>query len=137
MSSTKGLVLNKRQMEVLRLSMEGKSQREIVEETGIGLGTVNRLLNREDVVEYRATLTKKTIATKLSDVMLKSINVLTKQLDSDNAWVAQNAARTLLQLGLGMESKADATLIVNFGSMPEPALPDSEEETLPASGSVS
>lgn len=136
MGATKELVLNKRQMEALRLSMEGKNQREIVEKTGMSLGSVNRLLNREDVIEYRAALVKKILATRLSDAMVKSANVLIGQLEHDNPWIAQNAARTLLQLGTNMDGKADMTMIVNFGSMPEPALPDAEEETLPASGRV-
>jgi hypothetical protein len=60
----------------------------------------------------------------------KAAAVLVKQLDSDNAWIVQQAATKILQYVQTMEQTQEAQITINFGSMPRPGLPNQTDDVV-------
>jgi hypothetical protein len=53
----------------------------------------------------------------------KAAMVLREQLDDDNPWIRQNAASRILDFVRSMDKDTATTVMVSFGSMPQPAMP--------------
>lgn len=84
--------------------------------------TVRNLLDREDVIEMQ----RRAVSRSLQCAANKAASVLISQLDDPNAWVAQNAARTIIQMFENTRKADDASVTVNFLAMPMPAMPKKE-----------
>ena len=58
----------------------------------------------------------------------RAASVICSQLECDNEWIAQNAARTLVDLASKAQQQADASPTITFGTMPAPAVPPTHIE---------
>ena len=106
--------------------IDGKTIEEAAEITGIKVTTLRTFMRREDVQRWKWNVAQDL----LRDSAYKAANKLRTQLDSENPWIAQNAANKILTTVQNMEDSQEATIQVNFGSMPSPALPEDTDPTL-------
>lgn len=58
----------------------------------------------------------------------RAVSVLCSQVDGDNEWIAQNAARTIVDLASKAQAVADSSPTISFGSMPPPGMPSTRSE---------
>lgn len=56
----------------------------------------------------------------MRDGCVKAARLLVKQLDDENQWIAQNAARTILQWNAQEQEKEDQSITVTFDGMVDP-----------------
>lgn len=115
--------LKRKEVDVVQRIADGLSVPEAAKELGIDPKVVRYLMKREDVQK----MLNENIAESMRSVAGRAAKVLSNQLDDPNPWVAQQAARTILQY-VGELDHKDAAVIVNFGNMPAPGLPEAEEE---------
>lgn len=105
------------------MTWEGKSVKEICDTLKVYPSAVSKLVNSDKAKLWQTEQLTKAVRGTLSHAVKK----LKEQLDDKNPWVSQNAARTLIQLGLQLDQQTDTTVVVSFGSMPKPALPATGE----------
>ena len=123
--------LTAKMQQAAMLAATGLGRDKIAKELGIDPSTVSRWLAREDVSAIRAAELTKFVAT----IIPKAYAVLQSQLDSNNPWVAQGAARELIRLYNLQQGQADNSVVVTFGSMPRPGAPGTAGGvTLPQGG---
>lgn len=124
--------LTKKHMEIIRLVGEGMTYREIGSrpETKMSPAAITQLMKREDV----KAMQREMMYEALRGSSIKAAKILVKQLDDPNPWVAQQAARTVLQFNADMDKQQESKLVVNFVSMPTPAMP--EPEPIPSEAEV-
>lgn len=58
----------------------------------------------------------------------RAVSVICSQLEGDNEWIAQNAARTVFDLASKAQQQADASPTITFGAMPAPGMPSTHAE---------
>lgn len=87
---------------------------------GVQAATVKGWLQRDDVI----ALINEAVGRAAQLAAPQAQQVLIKQLSDGNAWVAQSAAREVLRQAAQAAGTAAATVTVQFGAMPPPAVPD-------------
>lgn len=114
--------LTKKQTEMLMMIWDGATDTEVAKAYNVNRGTVHVLKNRDDATQ----LLQKHVNNIFSAHVAKAANKLVEQLDDPNPWVAQQAARTILEYYNKGNEKADKSVVVLFDNMPAPpvALPD-------------
>lgn len=117
-----GKPLTKRELKAIELLNLGMTQTDVAKEMGMSSMTIAKIINRDDVVRMRWDAAKRIMA----GATIKATNLLIKQLDNENPWIAQNAARTVLQFAEQIDKHQETQLVVNFVSMPTPAMPSPE-----------
>lgn len=120
-----------------QMAAAGKTHAEIGAQINVHPSTVGKWFRREDMRNMRAAALNDVIAAMVP----RAYAVLQAQLDHNNPWVAQGAARELIRLYNIAQGAADQSVVVSFGSMPPPgapvgaaALPDSDDESVIESG---
>lgn len=58
----------------------------------------------------------------------QAVAVIRGQLEADNQWIAQNAARVVFDLAQKVQQEADASPTISFGQMPAPGMPSTHAE---------
>lgn len=113
--------LTKREAAAIEAVCEGlKTRAEVAAEFNMTPYKLNKLMKRADVKVYIDSWTEETLRT----ASVKAAKVLTDQLDSSNQWVAQNAARTILQFMRDQNRTDELNVTVTFtGGMPDPGMP--------------
>lgn len=105
------------------LSAKGLSTQQIADELGVNRATISRWFQRDDIKAIRMAA-----LTEVCQAMLpRAYAVLHNQLNHDNPWVAQNAARELIRLHNLQQGQSDNNVVVTFGSMPTPGTPRSAD----------
>ena len=103
------------------LAAKGLSTQQIADELGVHRATISRWFQREDIKAIRTAA-----LTEVCQAMLpRAYAVLHNQLNHENPWVAQNAARELIRLHNLQQGQADNNVVVTFGAMPKPGAPAS------------
>lgn len=136
--------LNDKQLKVAELYMQGRSQQDIADETGMSQSAVSRLLARSDVLSMLREQGNRKLEKMKQDLNASELKALEKvkaMLDDENKWVALQACRIIFERADAAKAREDTTIVVNFVNMKAPMLPDVEEESpsgeaVPASGSV-
>lgn len=97
-----------------------KTRTEIAAEYNMSKERLRKLMRRPDVKVYIDDWTEET----LRSASVRAAKVLADQLDNPNAWVAQNAARTILQFMRDQNKTDELNVTVTFtGGMPDPGMP--------------
>lgn len=114
-------VLTKRDAAAIEaVCLGGKTRTEIAKEFNMTTERLRKLMRRPDVKVYIDDWTEET----LRAASVKAANVLINQLDNPNAWVAQNAARAILQFMHDQTKTDELNVTVTFtGGMPDPGMP--------------
>ena len=113
------------------LSAKGLSTQQVADELGVCRTTVSRWFRREDMKTMRMAALSEVI----SGMIPRAYAVLNNQLSHSNPWVAQGAARELIRLWNVQQGTADTSVVVTFGSMPQPGAPGSAG-SLPAEARI-
>lgn len=118
--------LKAKQFEAIQLRLQGLSNTAIAKQLGISLSTLRDWLAREDV---RAVYDQE-LRGKIRDMYNKASRKIENQIEDDNPWIAQNAARTVLTTYGGLVLGEDKQEIVVHiaGGMPDIGMPERSEE---------
>jgi len=111
--------LKRRDVQIAELSFEGYTAAEIAGKISLSVSQVRRVLARDDIKQ----LQKDHAMTLMVQASSKAAMVLREQLDDDNPWIRQNAASRILDFVRSMDKDTATTVMVSFGSMPQPAMP--------------
>lgn len=129
-------ILSKRDVAAVEAVCEGlKTRTQIAEEFGMSKERLRKLMKRRDVKVYIDGWTEEMLRT----ASVKASKVLIDQLDSSNQWVAQNAARTILQFMRDQNKTDELNITVTFtGGMPTPGMPSPKPigDAIEAEGAV-
>lgn len=127
--------LNKKQVRFVDLICRGSKIEEAAELAGISANAGRTILKRDDVKDMQVQYAKEVLLNSAG----KAAETLVRQLESDNPWIAQNAAVRLLGYLDTFAQSQNQTITVNFGmaapGMP-PAIGEVEEAPLTADGEV-
>lgn len=123
--SRQSRVPSKKQYEAARLFAEGYTHVKVAEILKIGERTLYEWMKREDLRQFRDRLYRQRVAAG----MPRAYGVLEKQLGSENEWIQQNAANSLLRAGESVTDQGPQTILVQFGSMPAPGMPGLPEDS--------
>lgn len=118
--------LKPQMMEAVMLRLDGLSLRQIAEKLNVTHATIRNWQLREDVNEYYNEQLKH----RAHRMFNKACARLERQIDDDNPWIAQNAARDALNKYSGMvmgEDKQEIVVHVSSG-MPDIGMPERSEE---------
>lgn len=102
----------------------GASADTIAAQLGAPVSRVKGWLRRDDVI----ALINDAVAQAAQLAAPYAQQVLIRQLDDGNPWVAQSAAREVLRQAQMAASTAAATVTVQFGAMPAPGLPSGAQD---------
>lgn len=102
----------------------GASADTIAAQLGAPVSRVKGWLRRDDVI----ALINDAVAQAAQLAAPYAQQVLIRQLDDGNPWVAQSAAREVLRQAQMAASTAEATVTVQFGAMPAPGLPSGAQD---------
>lgn len=116
--------INGRMEEAAKRSAEGESYSSIAKELGMSKTSVGKWFRRDDMIQLRKEHMKRLLEANVC----KAYKVLSDQLDNENPWVAQGAARELIRLYQQNEDTDKLNVNVNFGCMPTPGAPSSAED---------
>ena len=118
--------LKPQMMEAVMLRLDGLSLRQIAERLNVTHATIRNWQLREDVNEYYNEQLKQ----RAHRMFNKACSRLERQIDDDNPWIAQNAARDALNKYGGMVMGEDKQEIVVHiaGGMPDIGMPERSEE---------
>ena len=118
--------LKAKQFEAIQLRLQGLSNTAIAKQLGISLSTLRDWLAREDV---RAVYDQE-LRGKIRDMYNKASRKIENQIEDDNPWIAQNAARTVLTTYGGLVLGEDKREIVVHiaGGMPDIGMPERSED---------
>jgi transposase len=118
--------LKAKQFEAIQLRLQGLSNTAIAKQLGISLSTLRDWLAREDV---RAVYDQE-LRGKIRDMYNKASRKIENQIEDDNPWIAQNAARTVLTTYGGLVLGEDKQEIVVHiaGGMPDIGMPERSED---------
>lgn len=120
--------LSGKKLAIIAAVDEGMTYQNVAEKYGVTVNTVRNLMNRDDVKRLQMEAMQSTLRAAGG----RAAAVLTGQLSSDNPWIAQNAATRVLSLINDMENEGNAQVVVNFGGVDAPALPEKAEELIAA-----
>lgn len=118
--------LKPQMMEAVMLRLDGLSLRQIAEKLNVTHATIRNWQLREDVNEYYNEQLKQ----RAHRMFNKACARIERQIDDDNPWIAQNAARDALNKYSGMvmgEDKQEITVKIT-GGMPDVGMPERSEE---------
>lgn len=117
---------------LLKLLSEGYAPAEAVAETMVKIGSERSEVNREleVMMEDDGVLNQlqEVAWARMKASMPRAVSVLQGQLEDENAWVSQGAARMVLDYGAKMAEISRAPVIVFGDGMPEPGFPQSTDE---------
>lgn len=113
--------LTKKQLSIVKLICEGHTMQEAADRVGVSLSVVSHLMGRDDVRQKQMEFAESV----LYNVAGKAAMVIAEQLDSDNPWIQQQAARTILDYINTLKKGQQTNVVVNFG-MPQPGMPEAE-----------
>lgn len=118
--------LKAKQFEAIQLRLQGLSNTAIAKQLGISLSTLRDWLARDDV---RAVYDQE-LRGKIRDMYNKASRKIEHQIEDDNPWIAQNAARTVLTTYGGLVLGEDKQEIVVHiaGGMPDIGMPERSED---------
>lgn len=111
--------LNKKEVEFVQYVIDGKTKQEALKLTGVGryrgdtvleLDAAKKMMREQANAVIRAA--KKRAAKRLAE-----------QIDSEDKWIAQNAAREVLNQADKLDGGGQAQIVVNFVNMPTPGMP--------------
>lgn len=111
--------LSKKEVEFVQYVIDGMTRQEARARTGVGryrgdtvleLDAAKKMMREQANAVIRAA--KKRAAKKLSE-----------QIDSEDKWIAQNAAREVLNQADKLDGGGQAQIVVNFVNMPTPGMP--------------
>lgn len=123
--------LTKKHLEIIMLVSQGMPKEKVAEKLGIAVSTITNLFKREDVRDARRQM----IEDMLDEGYGKAIHKIIEQIDSDNDWVAQNAARVIIQTVNSKREEEKAPQVV-FQFMDSPSMPE-ESIAVEGEGDVS
>lgn len=127
--------LNKKQVRFVDLICRGNKVEDAAQVAGIPLSAARIILRRDDVKDMQVQYAKEVLLNSAG----KAAETLVRQLESENPWIAQNAAVRLLGYLDTFAQSQNHTITVNFGmaapGMP-PAIGEVEEAPLTADGEV-
>lgn len=118
--------LKPQQMEAVMLRLDGLSLRQVAERLGVSHSCVRDWYLREDVNEYYSEQLK----TRVHRMFNKASNRIEQQIDDENQWIAQNAARDVIAKYSGMvmgEDKQEITVHL-LGGLPDVGMPQRTDE---------
>lgn len=115
--------------QVAEMNASGMSQTEISRELSVPQSTVSVWLHRPEVMELRNEHLKSMIQTMVS----KAYAVLSMQLEDDNPWIRQGAAREIIRIAERQAEVDEHTIEVEFVNMQAPGTPKSAEDDKEAS----
>lgn len=118
--------LKPQMMEAVMLRLDGLSLRQIAEKLNVTHATIRNWQLREDVNEYY----NEQLKNRAHRMFNKACARLERQIDDDNPWIAQNAARDALNKYSGMvmgEDKQEIVVHVSSG-MPDIGMPERSED---------
>lgn len=116
--------LKRNQVEAAALLASGMKPKEVAEQLGLSTSTVNAWQKKEDFNAYFTALLMGAGKHRYA----KALQVLEKQLDDANPWVAQGAARDLANRFEKAVTGVDNNKItVTLAGLPELGTPDNEE----------
>ena len=103
----------------------------------MGVHALRNLIRRDDVRAIQLEAVNK----YLESAAGKAAKVLIKQMDHENPWIAQQAARTVLQHIETISRNQESTVNVNFINIPLPSMPvpetvETEGKEIKADGGV-
>jgi len=122
---------------LLKLLSEGYAPAEAVAETMVKLESERSEINKEleVMMEDDGVLNQLQEAAwaRMKASMPRAVSVIQGQLEDENGWLAQGAARMIMDYGAKMAEISRAPVIVFGDGMPEPAFPSTDD--IPESGS--
>lgn len=128
--------LNKKQVRFVDLICRGSKVEDAADVAGITLSAARVILRRDDVRDMQIEYAKDVLRNSAG----KAAETLVRQLESDNPWIAQQAAVKLLGYLDTFAQQQNQTIVVNFGEIPAPGMPPAigqvEEVPLSADGEV-
>lgn len=100
--------------------LNGKPKTVAWKEHGIAQATAEKILMRQDVRKMMSDAATLIIRTNAKKAAAK----IAEQLDDKNPWVVQSAARLILDYERFEEKNTNTDIVVNFGNMPVPGMPE-------------
>ena len=118
--------LKPQMMEAVMLRLDGLSLRQIAEKLNVTHATIRNWQLREDVNEYYNEQLKQ----RAHRMFNKACARIERQIDDDNPWIAQNAARDALnKYGTMVMGEDKQEIVVHVsGGMPAIGMPERSEE---------
>lgn len=113
---------------IIKLLARGYAPAEAVAVANLEEGASQDIL--EGILRDPAALGELTAAawSRVQAALPRAVSVVMGQIDSDNEWIAQNAARSIIDLAQRAAQQVDSAPVVTFGSMPAPGIPATRDE---------
>lgn len=118
--------LNRKQLRFVTLVCRGSKVEDAAAAADITLNSARIILRRDDVRDMQIEYAKDVLRNSAG----KAAETLVKQLDSDNPWIAQQAAVKLLGYLDTFAQQQNQTITVNFGAAPAPGMPPAINEVV-------
>ena len=121
----------KKQMEAIEMLTDPETTMvQVAKVLGVNERTVRRW--KQDEL-FRSALDD-LMRDQYASLVPKAIKVMSEQLESQNQWIRQNAARAILDKWMPSTEKETGKMVVQF-QMPQPAMPPAAE-TIEAEGGI-
>lgn len=117
--------LNNKQADLVRLVCEGTPLKEAAAICDLPQRTAVRVMARDDVKAMQMEYAENVLRMSAG----KAARRITEQLDSDNPWVVGQAYRMLFSYLQTMDKGQQTAVVVNFGNMPTPGMPEKPIQT--------
>lgn len=118
--------LKPQQIEAVMLRLDGLSLRQIAERLGVSHSCIRDWYLKEEVNEYY----NEQLKSRAHRMFNKACARIERQIDDENPWIAQNAARDAMNKYGGMvmgEDKQQITVHI-AGGMPDIGMPDRSDD---------
>ena len=117
--------VQKKALEAARLLAGGLRPPAVAHELGMSETTIYRWMRYPDVISvYRECLTRAAVSS-----YARAFRVMDKQLDDANGWLAQGAARDIMQrFGDVVTGLSTNEIVVRVEGMPDIGMPDTPDE---------
>ena len=117
--------LTKKQAELVTLVCDGHPLGEAAAMCSIPQRTAVRIMSRDDVKAKQSEYAEAVFRMAAP----KAAKRVVEQLDSDNPWVVGQAYRMLFSYLQTMDKGQQTAVVVNFGNMPTPGMPEKPIQT--------
>ena len=118
--------LSPKAVEAVRLAIDGYKRKQIAETLGVCVGTVDRWITSEEGHAEYVRQMKSAVKTSFT----KAVKRLDKQIDSENDWIAQGAAREIVgRYGAAVMGDDQQEITIHItGGLPALGMPKQTEE---------